>query len=285
VRFPAAFCGVVALKPTLGLLSNRGHTGGGDSSFSVPGPITRSVRDAATAAQMLAGFDPAYAYSRPGPVPDLCAGLDQGVRALRVGTMRDLLRPTCTPDVAAAHDATLARLEELGARLVDVRLPHHELVLPAIGAVFGLEADTLLEAMLGDRPRLFSPQVARIIANRPPNDGATWVQAQLTRQRVRQDYDAAFLEADVLVAPVAPVVAPRIDSDENAYVAQFVPYCGAANLVGFPGVALPAGQSDGLPIGIQILAPAGADARALRVAHALETAFPVHRVTTPPVAA
>jgi aspartyl-tRNA(Asn)/glutamyl-tRNA(Gln) amidotransferase subunit A len=137
--------------------------------------------------------------------------------------------------------------------------------------------------MLGDRPRVFSPQVARIVGNRPKGDGADWVRAQLTRQRVRQDYDAAFGEADVLVAPVAPVVAPRIDADETAYVAQFVPYCGAANLVGFAGVALPAGQSDGLPIGIQILAPAGADARALRVAHALETAFPVHRVGTPPV--
>src|SRR6266581_6211730 len=74
-RIPAAFCGVVGLKPTLGLISNRGHTGGGDSSFSVPGPLTRSVRDAAIAAEALAGFDPAYIYSRPGPVPDLVGGL------------------------------------------------------------------------------------------------------------------------------------------------------------------------------------------------------------------
>jgi aspartyl-tRNA(Asn)/glutamyl-tRNA(Gln) amidotransferase subunit A len=199
--------------------------------------------------------------------------------------MRGLLRPAAAPEVAAAHDATLARLEELGAQLVDVELPHHDLVLPAVGAVFGLEADTLLEMMLGDRPRVFSPQVARIVENRPKGDGADWVRAQITRQRVRQDYDAAFIEADVLVAPVAPVVAPRIDTDENGYVAQFVPYCGAANLAGFPSVALPAGQSAGLPIGIQVLAPVGADALALRVAYALEAAFPVLRVSTPPIAA
>src|SRR5438552_4536504 len=79
IRLPAAFCGVVGLKPTLGLLSNRGHTGGGDSSFSVPGPITRSVRDAAIAAEALAGFDAGYIYSRNGPVPNLVAGLDAGV--------------------------------------------------------------------------------------------------------------------------------------------------------------------------------------------------------------
>lgn len=285
VRFPAAFCGVVALKPTLGLLSNRGHTGGGDSSFSVPGPLTRSVRDAAIAAQVLAGFDPAYAYSRPGAVPDLLADLEKGVRGLRVGTMRDLLHPAPAPDVAAAHDATLARLVELGARLVDVRLPHHALVLPAVAGMFTLEGDTLLEAKLGDRPRLFSPQVARMVASRTPHDSAAWVRAQLNRQRVRQDYDAAFAEADVLVAPIAPIVAPRIDADENTFVLQCVPYCGAANLAGFPGVALPAGSSEGLPVGMQILAPVGADALALRVAHALETAFPVHRVATPPVAA
>src|SRR5256885_1011873 len=77
-RIPAAFCGVVGLKPTLGLISNRGHTGGGDSSFSVPGPLARTVRDAAVVAQAIAGFDPAYAYSRPGPVPDLLQDLEAG---------------------------------------------------------------------------------------------------------------------------------------------------------------------------------------------------------------
>src|SRR5207244_12267886 len=84
-RIPAAFCGVVGLKPTLGLTSNRGHTGGGDSSFSVPGPLARTVRDAAVVAQAIAGFDPAYAYSRPGPVPDLLQDLQGGGEGLRIG--------------------------------------------------------------------------------------------------------------------------------------------------------------------------------------------------------
>jgi aspartyl-tRNA(Asn)/glutamyl-tRNA(Gln) amidotransferase subunit A len=285
IRYPAAFCGVVGLKPTLGLLSNRGHTGGGDSSFSVPGPITRSVRDAAVAAQVLAGFDPDYLYSRPGRVPDLLADLEAGVRGLRIGTMRDALSPAPAPDVAAAHEATLRRLEELGAQLVDVRLPHHALVLPALAAMFSLEGDTMLEALLGDRPRVFSPQVARMVASRPVADGAAWLRAQQTRQRVRRDYEAAFDRADVLLAPVAPIVAPRIDVDEAVFVLQVVPYGGAANLAGFPSVAFPAGSSAGLPIGMQVLAPVGGDGLALRVARALEAAFPIHRVAAPPLAA
>src|SRR5262249_19241134 len=120
IRLPAAFCGVVGLKPTIGLLSNRGHTGGGNSSFSVPGPITRSVRDAAIAAAALAGFDPAYIYSRPGRVPDLVGGLERGAKGLRVGTGPDLLQPAPDPAIGTAYEATLQRLENLGARLVEI---------------------------------------------------------------------------------------------------------------------------------------------------------------------
>src|SRR5205807_3248028 len=119
-RIPAAFCGVVGLKPTLGLISNRGHTGGGDSSFSVPGPLARTVRDAAIVAQAIAGFDPAYAYSRPGPVPDLLQDLEAGVDGLRIGTSRDALRPQPDAAVDAAYAATRDRLAALGAHVVDV---------------------------------------------------------------------------------------------------------------------------------------------------------------------
>src|SRR5207237_10938240 len=111
IRFPAAFCGVTGLKPTLGLISNRGQFGGAGTSFSVPGPITRSVRDAALAAQALAGFDPHYLYSRPGPVPDLVGDLERGVGGLRVGTSPDFLSRPPPPAVPAAYGAPPRPLE------------------------------------------------------------------------------------------------------------------------------------------------------------------------------
>ena len=282
IRVPAAFCGVVGLKPTLGLISNRGHTGGGDSSFSVPGALGRTVRDAAMVAQVLAGFDPAYAYSRPGPVPDLLEALEEGVEGLRIGTSADLLRPQPEPTVHAALEATRRRLEALGARLVEVRFPHHDLVLTSVMAMFALEGEVALEARLGDRPRVFSPEVTRLRAAMRVPDAAGWVAAQRDRQLVCRDYAAAFAEVDALLLPTVPFAAPRIDSDETRLAALCTAYTGAANLAGLPAVALPAGTSGGLPIGVQIVAPGGRDGLALRIARALEKTAAEHRVHPPP---
>jgi len=285
IRFPAAFCGVTGLKPTLGLITNRGQFGGAGTSFSVPGPMTRTVRDAALAAQALAGFDPEYLYSRPGPVPDLIGELGGGVRGLRVGTSPDLLEPPPEPEVRGAYEATLRRLEKLGARLVEVRMPHHDLVFRTTMGVFAIEGGVGLDALIGDRPRVFGPQVQRIFEITRVPDVATAVHTQQRRQLVARDYQAAFVEVDVLLAPVAPMPAPRIDTDEFTVAPLCGPYCGAANLAGIPSVPLPAGMSGGLPVAIQIMAPAGADALALRVAYALEQASPEHRVQVPPLAA
>jgi aspartyl-tRNA(Asn)/glutamyl-tRNA(Gln) amidotransferase subunit A len=283
IRFPAAFCGVVGHKPTHGLVSNRGQFGGGDNSFSAPGPLVRTVRDAAVATQAIAGFDPDYVYSRPGRVPDLPAELAAGVRGLRVGTSPDLLTPALDPEVRAAHEATLARLAAAGASIVEVRLPHHPLVLRCLMALFGVEAEVHLAALFGDRPRVFSPAVERINQLFPPFDAEACIRAQHDRQRVARDYQAAFCDVDVIVSPVSPFPAPRIDADETRHVALCCPYTGAANLTGMPATALPAGMKDGLPIGIQVMAAPGADALALRVAHALEQAAPEHRVQRPPL--
>src|SRR5438046_9214255 len=285
LRFPAAFCGVTGLKPTLGLISNRGQFGGAGTSFSVPGPLTRTVRDAALAAQALAGFDPEYLYSRPGPAPDLIGGLEGGVRGLRVGTSPDLLNTPPEPEVRAAYEATLRRLEKLGARLVEVRLPHDDLGLRTFMLVYAIHGGVGLDAIIGDRPRVFGPQVQRILEITPPLTVPMCVRTQQLRQLVARDYQAAFVGADVLVARVAPMPAPRIDTDEFTFAPLCGPYCGAANLAGIPSVPLPAGTSGGLPVAVQIIEPAGADGPALRVAYALEQAAPEHRVQVPPVAA
>lgn len=284
IRFPAAFCGVVGHKPTLGLLSCRGQFGGEGTSFSVPGPLARSVRDAALASQLLAGFDPAYLYSLPRPVPDLLGELEHDLRGVKVGVSDDLLGPTPPePDVRAAYDATVAHLGALGARIVEVRLPHQSLVLRGVAGVFGIEGGTLTERLIGDRPREFSPLVAQMRAagSQAPDPGL-WIDLSRDRQRVARDYAEAFCEVDVLVAPIAPWKAPRIDADERMLTPGAVPYTGAANLVGFPSVALPAGLSAGLPLAVQVMAAIGHDGIALKVARALEREYPEHRVQTPP---
>src|SRR5581483_4713098 len=217
------------------------------------------------------------------PVPDLIGGLDAGVRGLRVGTSADFLATPPEPDVLAAYEATLARLEELGARRVAVAMPHHDRVVRCIMTLMNIEGGVAFDALAGDRPRVFSPQVERINALTRTPDVAACMRMLDDRQRVRRDYEAAFCEADVLVLPVAPIPAPRIDDDELRDAARCTTYTGAANLAGVPAVPLPAGSSNGLPVAVQIVAPAGADALALRVAYALEHAAPEHRVAEPPL--
>jgi aspartyl-tRNA(Asn)/glutamyl-tRNA(Gln) amidotransferase subunit A len=281
IRIPAAFCGLVGYKPTRGLLSNRGQFGNGNVSYSVPGPLARTVRDAALIVQALAGFDPEYVFSRPEPPPDLLATLDAGVRGLRVGVSPDFLAIELDAPVRAAYEATLARLGALGAQVVEVRMPHHGLVMRTIGVAFATEGDTQLAALAGDRPRVFGPQVTQMHQASRAADVALCVRALQDRASIEQDYAAAFLAADVLVLPTVPTTAFRIDADETSDMLRCVTYTGAANLAGLPAVALPAGFAGGLPVSVQVCAPAGADALVLRVAAALEQAAPEHRVRLP----
>jgi len=281
-RIPAAWCGVVGYKPTLGLVSNRGNLGSGDSSYSTPGALARSVRDAALVTQALAGFDSDYVYSRPGPVPDLLGELDAGIRGLRVGVSPDFLEPAPDLAVRAAYEATLRRLADLGAEVREVRMPHHELVMAGVSAMFAIDADTQFDILLGDRPRAFGPVLQHMLDRSIEPDAAGCAHAQRNRQLVGRDYAVAFCDLDVLVSPTVPFPAPRIDLDESRFVLRCVPYTGAANLAGLPAVTIPAGFVDGLPVGVQVIAPAGADPVALRVAYALEQAAVEHRVQAPP---
>src|SRR5262249_35659976 len=145
--------------------------------------------------------------SRPGPAPDLVADLERGVRGLRVGTSGDFLVPSPDPGVRSAYEATLRRLEELGAHPVEVAMPHHELVVRTVMAVLSIEGGVHLDALAGDRPRVFGPIVERMNEQAPKFEVGDLVRAQERRQWIARDYHAAFLEADVLVLPVAPIPA------------------------------------------------------------------------------
>jgi aspartyl-tRNA(Asn)/glutamyl-tRNA(Gln) amidotransferase subunit A len=270
------------MKPTLGLVSNRGQFGDGNVSFSVPGPLARSVRDAALAAQALAGFDAEYAYSRPSPPPDLLADLDAGIAGIRVGTSADLLVPPPDAAVAAAYDATLARLAGLGAQVTDVAMPHHDRLAGVAAAVFAIEGGTQMRDLIGERPRLFSPQTAPLVLDQAA-DPTVWARTARDRQWIARDYDDAFTRVDVLCTPTVPLPAPRIDDDERTHVFRVLPYTAAVNMVGLPAISIPMGMADGLPLGVQVIGPRGGDAVVLRVARALEQADAAHRVARPPL--
>src|SRR5436190_653946 len=137
-------------------------------------------------------------------VPGGSSGGEAGVEGLRIGTSPDVFRPHPAPAVRTALEATLRRLGTLGARVVEVRLPHHDLVLPVVMAMFAIEGEVALEARFGDRPRRLSPQVARMREMTPVLDAAGWVSAQRERQLVCRDYAAAFTEVDALVLPAVP---------------------------------------------------------------------------------
>src|SRR5206468_8379546 len=180
-----------------------------------------------------------------------------------------------------AYEATVRRLEGLGARLIDVRMPHHELVVRTIMWILNVESSLLMDNVLGDRPRVFSPAVERLNEYARTPDVAGCIRAQENRQLVTRDYQLAFSQVDVLVLPTVPITAPAIGGDELPDAARCTAYTGAANLVGAPSVPLPAGMANGLPLSVQIMAAPGNDAVALRVAYALEQAAPEHRVQTP----
>jgi aspartyl-tRNA(Asn)/glutamyl-tRNA(Gln) amidotransferase subunit A len=210
------------------------------------------------------------------------ADLERGVAGLHVGTSTDLLRPQPDACVDVAYTATLARLADLGATVEHVVMPHHELLQDVTRAVFAVEGGAHTRELIGDRPLLFSPAVGNVMAL-PSTDPGTWARACRDRAWIAQDYAATFDRVDVLVVPTVPEPAPRIDDDELPHVLRVVPYTAAVNMIGLPAVSLPMGMHDGLPLGVQVIGPAGADALVLRVARALEQSSAVHRVERPPL--
>ncbi len=293
IRFPAAWCGVVGIKPTLGLVSNRGEFGTPGSSFAVAGPICKTLRDAALLLQALVGFDPEYAWSVETSTPNYVANFAGDIAGMRLGTSEDFFVGPVDADVRAAYTAALSSLEAAGARVVELRFPHHELIIPTLFATMGGETSALFRSQVGTRALEFGPETQPLIDMGLALTIDDYTRAQAHRELVRRDYRAAFARADVIVLPVAPLPAPRIGQDAvsvNGEEHMIAPLCAgytaAANLTGLPAVPVPAGLSHGgLPIGVQVLAPHFEELRALRVANAIIESAPELRRLRSPLAA
>lgn len=301
VRQPASLCGVVGLKPTYGRVSRWGLVAFA-SSLDQVGPIAKDVRDCAILLQAIAGHDPRDSTSVDAPVPDYLAALEDGIRGLRVGVPKEYFVEGVQEGVVGAVRAALHVLEDLGAALVEVSLPHTEYALPAYyliapaeasanlarydGVKYGLsvrESADVWDMIRQTRGQGFGPEVKRRImlgtyALSAGYYDAYYLRAQKTRTLIRQDFDRAFRQVDVIACPVSPTVAfgigERADDPLQMYLADV--FTLACSLAGVCGLSVPCGFADGLPVGLQIIGNAFDEPTVLRVAYAYERATRWH---------
>jgi len=305
IRQPGAVTGTVGAKPTYGGTSRYGLVAF-SSSLDTPGPCGRDVHDAALLHSVIAGHDPRDSTSIPRPVPDVVgaalAGASGDLTGVRIGLVKEFGGEGAEPGVLAAYRDAVATLAKLGAEIVEVSCPHFQYALPAYyliapsecssnlarfdGVRYGLRSGddgqrSLEEVMSITRDAGFGPEVKRriIIGTYALSSGyydAYYGQAQKVRTLISRDFGAAFEQADVLVSPTTPFVAFEFGSRTNdpyqMYLADL--FTIPSNLYGGPAVSVPCGLSEGLPVGLQIMAPTMADDRMYRVAAALETVIP-----------
>ena len=300
IRFPASVTGTVGNKPTYGAVSRYGLIALA-SSLDQVGPVSRNVLDSALLQDLIAGHDPHDSTSLPeslGSMTDAAKKLD--VKGMRIGVIKELNGEGFQPGVKARFSESLALLAQAGAEIVEVSCPSFEyaiaayyLILPAEASSnlakfdsvrFGLRVapegnPTIERVMAATREAGFGPEVKRriILGTYALSSGSYekfYGAALKVRTLIQRDFDAAFAKADVLVSPTAPTTAFKIGEKLEDPLAMYLNDIATipANLAGIPGMSVPNGlaEEDGLPVGIQILAPARADARLYQVGAALE---------------
>jgi len=295
IRQPAALCGIVGLKPTYGLVSRYGLIAFA-SSLDQVGPFARDVRDAADLLEAIAGHDPMDSTSIPDAPVDVTSRLTDGVAGLRVGVVKELFLEGTEPGVLARVREGLERLERLGARLEDCSLPSFEYALSAYyliapaecssnlarydGVRWGLRAKDsadVVDMMQRTRQAGFGAEVKRrvMLGTYALSAGyydAYYGQAQKVRTLVRRELEAAYRRFDLLVGPTAPTVAFPVGEKADDPLAMYLNdvFTIPVNLAGNAAVSVPAGLSEGLPVGLQLIAPALGEATMLRAAWAFE---------------
>ncbi|MGO0059077.1 Asp-tRNA(Asn)/Glu-tRNA(Gln) amidotransferase subunit GatA [Brevibacillus fluminis] len=302
IRQPAAFCGVVGLKPTYGRVSRFGLVAFA-SSLDQIGPITKNVEDSAYVLQAIAGHDPFDSTSANVDVPDYLSALTGDVKGLRIGVPKELIGEGIDPEVREAVLAALKQLEGMGATWAEVSMPHTEYAVPAYyllssseassnlarfdGVRYGVRADNaenLIELYKESRSQGFGPEVKRriMLGTYALSSGyydAYYKKAQQVRTLIINDFKEVFSQFDVILHPTTPTTAfkigDKVDDPVKMYLEDIctVP----VNLAGLPAISVPCGlASNGMPIGLQIVGKTFDEATILRVAHAYEQATSHH---------
>jgi aspartyl-tRNA(Asn)/glutamyl-tRNA(Gln) amidotransferase subunit A len=298
IRQPAAFCGVVGLMPTYGRVSRYGLIAFA-SSLDHIGPVTKTVKDAAILLRHIAGRDPADSTSADVPVPDYTAEIGKPVRGLKVGVPSEYFAEGLEPEVRKAVEAGIQKLAQAGCEIVDISLPHTRYAVPTYyviataeassnlarydGVRYGFRAPgvrTLSEMYRRSRDQAFGREVKRriMLGTYVLSAGyydAYYLKAQRVRALLTRDYEQAFQQVDIIATPTTPTTAWKLKEKFDDPLAMYLAdiYTVTADLAGVPGISIPCGQSsEGLPIGMQLLARHFDEATMIRAAHALEHA-------------
>ncbi|HXV41479.1 MAG TPA: Asp-tRNA(Asn)/Glu-tRNA(Gln) amidotransferase subunit GatA, partial [Anaerolineae bacterium] len=303
VRLPASYCGIVGLKPTYGRVSRYGLIAFG-SSLDQIGPITKDVEDAAILLSCLAGHDPRDSTSLNAPVPGYVNAMKQAdaLKGLKVGIPKEYFIEGLAAGVEATVRTAIDKLAELGAEIVEVSLPNTQYGIPIYYIIAPAEASANLSRYDGVRYGLrregvdmwdtfrqtrtagFGPEVKRRImlgtyALSAGYYDAYYLKAQQVRTLLRQDFERAFEQVDVMVSPVAPTVAFEIGAKTDNPLQMYLidVFTVSLNLTGICGISVPCGFSEGMPVGLQIIGPALGESAILQTAYLYEQVTEWHK--------
>jgi aspartyl-tRNA(Asn)/glutamyl-tRNA(Gln) amidotransferase subunit A len=304
IRQPAAFCGVTGLKPTYGRVSRWGMIAYA-SSLDTASVLARSAEDCAAVLSLIAGHDSRDATSTDRAVDDYNTALSQPLQGLRIGVAREYFGTGIDAGVAAAVQAALAEYEKLGAALVDISLPNAALAIPAYYVIAPAEASSNLARFDGvrygyrcDQPRSledlytrtraegFGAEVKRriLVGTYALSAGyfdAYYLRAQRVRRLIANDFTEAFQSVHLIAGPTTPTVAFKLGEKSADPLAMYAADVNtvAVNLAGLPAMSIPAGFSEGMPVGLQLIAPAFAEGLLLNAAHQFQLATDWHSRT------
>ena len=308
IRQPAAFCGVIGLKPTYGRVSRHGLIALA-SSLDQIGPITKNVYDAALVLNVIAGHDKFDSTTAKNEIPDYTENINKDIKGLRVGVPKEFFAvPSVAPDggrgeglsaeVTEKVRAAISRMESIGCKIVDISLPNFEYALATYYIIVPSEvsanlsrydgiryghssksADTLIDTYFESRAEGLGPEPKRrvMIGAYALSSGyydAYYLKAQKVRRLIKNDFDSAFEKVDIIVGPVSPTTAFKIGEKSSDPLALYLEdiYTVPVNLAGLPGISIPCGlgKESKMPVGFQMIGKPFEEEILLRAAHQLE---------------
>ncbi len=302
IRQPAALCGITGIKPTYGRISRYGMIAFA-SSLDQAGPMAANAEDAAILMQAMAGFDERDSTSSQEPLDDYIGGLDNDLQGLKIGIAREYFGEGLDPGVEASVKAAIEVYRQAGAEIVEISLPNSALSVPVYYVVAPAECSSNLSRFDGVRfgHRCDDPQDLEDLYKRSRAEGfgdevkrriligayalsagyydAYYLKAQQIRQLISDDFKKAFEQCDVIMGPTSPTTAFGIGEKADDPVTMYLSdiYTIATNLAGLPGMSIPCGPVDGMPVGLQIIGNYFDEARLLNVAHRYQRATDWHK--------